>query len=445
MLRFGTDGVRGVAHDELTTDMARDLGRAVARVLQPSSIIIGRDTRESGEDFERALIAGITAEAVPVSVLGVAPTPAIAFLAERHNVAGIAITASHNPWSDNGIKVFAPGGTKRSDSEQVDIEREWHAMVNDHAEPRGGTATQESALLNEYVAHCVEVVGRNGLSGLRIVVDCANGAMSDVAPAVFAALGVDAVVVNAEPNGRNINDQCGAMYPHALVEHVRKHGADFGVAFDGDGDRLVAVGASGYEVDGDHLLAMAAIDLADRGLLRNTSVAVTVMSNLGFHRAMKNANIDVVVTPVGDRNVLSALEEHDLVLGGEQSGHLVYRAHATTGDGLLAAVFLVEYLSRRGRSLDDEAQSVMTRFPQVLVNVRTNVKVDNPAQELEHAIAAAHAALGDDGRILVRASGTEPLVRIMVEASTDTLARDIAQTLADALIATSGGEIEGGH
>jgi phosphoglucosamine mutase len=450
MLRFGTDGVRGVAHDELTTDMVRDLGRAVARVLTPDAICIGRDTRESGEDFERALIAGITAEGITVSVLGVAPTPAVAFVSERHHMAGVAITASHNPWSDNGIKVFAPGGTKLSDAQQIEIERVWHAMANGAGDPRGGTTHVESSLLNEYVAHCVEVVGRGALTGLRIVVDCANGAMSNVAPAAFAAAGADAVVVNASPNGRNINDGCGAMHPHALVSLVREHGAHFGVAFDGDGDRLIAVCASGFEVDGDHVLALAARDLAERGLLRNRSVAVTVMTNVGFHRAMGDAGIDVVVTPVGDRNVLVAMEEHDLVLGGEQSGHIIYRAHATTGDGLLAALFLCEYLVRRGVAsgdvaLEDEARAAMTRFPQVLINVRTVTKIDNPADVLAHAISAAEATVGDDGRVLVRASGTEPLVRVMVEATSPDRARDVAKSLADAVIATCGGEIDGGH
>jgi phosphoglucosamine mutase len=459
MLRFGTDGVRGVALTELTTDMVRDLGRAVARVLVPDAICIGRDTRESGVEFERALVAGITAEGVTASVVGVAPTPAIAYLCEKHAMAGVAITASHNPWQDNGIKVFAAGGQKLSDAQQVEIERVWHAMVNDDAAPRGGTRRVQPELVNEYVAHCVEVVGRGALTGLRVVVDCANGAMSDVAPAAFAAAGADAVVVNASPNGRNINDGCGAMHPSGLVALIAEHGADFGIAFDGDGDRLIAVTPDGFEVDGDHLIAMAAVDLAERGLLRNRGVAVTVMTNLGFHRAMVAAGVDVVVTPVGDRSVLAAMEEHDLVLGGEQSGHIIYRAHATTGDGLLAALFLCEYLVRRGASsgdvarsdgarkvsLGDVARGSMTRFPQVLVNVRTVTKVENPTQVLEHAIAAAEAAVGNDGRVLVRASGTEPLIRIMVEAADADLARDAAQSLADAVIAVCGGEIDGGH
>ncbi len=454
MLRFGTDGVRGVAFTELTTDMVRDLGRAVARVLTPDAICIGRDTRESGEEFERALVAGITAEGVTASVVGVAPTPAIAYLCEKHAMAGVSITASHNPWQDNGIKVFAAGGQKLSDAQQVEIERVWHAMVNDDASPRGGTAHVEPGLVNEYVAHCVEVVGRGALTGLRVVVDCANGAMSDVAPAAFAAAGADAVVVNASPNGRNINDACGAMHPSGLVALIAEHDADFGIAFDGDGDRLIAITHDGVEVDGDYLIAMAAVDLAERGLLRNRGVAVTVMTNLGFHRAMSAAGVDVVVTPVGDRNVLAAMEEHDLVLGGEQSGHIIYRAHATTGDGLLAALFLCEYLVRSGASsgdgarkvsLTDVAQKAMTRFPQVLVNVRTATKVDNPTHVLEHAIAAAEAAVGNDGRVLVRASGTEPLIRIMVEAANATLARDAAQSLADAVIAVCGGEIDGAH
>ena len=449
-MHFGTDGVRGIAHDELTTNMVRDLGRAVAKVLTPDAIYIGRDTRESGQDFEHALIAGITAEGVAVTSVGVAPTPAVAFLSERENVAGIAITASHNPWTDNGIKVFAPGGTKLSDAQQIEIEREWHQLLqvaqSDVApEPVGGTTHYEPTLLNDYIAHCVEVVGRGGATGARVVVDCANGAMSEVAPAVFAAIGADAIIVNASPNGRNINDGCGAMYPHALADMVRTRDADFGIAFDGDGDRIVAVTVDGEEIDGDYLLALAAIDLDERGLLRNKTVAVTVMTNIGFHEAMERAGIHVVVTPVGDRNILAALEEFDLVLGGEQSGHIIYRAHATTGDGLLAAMFLLECLTRRGTTLQHEAHTAMTRFPQVLINVRTVTKVDDPAHHLDHAVRAAEATLGVHGRVLVRASGTEPLIRVMVEAPTHELATQVAKSLADTVVATCGGEIEGAH
>ena len=299
-------------------------------------------------------------------------------------------------------------------------------------------------MVDEYVAHRVGVVGGGSLRRLHIVVDCANGAMSAVAPRVFSGLGATVVTMNAEPNGRNINDGCGATVPGPLCARVRSEGADLGVAFDGDGDRLIAVDREGNIVDGDHLIAIAAVDLAERGLLRNRGVAVTVMTNIGFHRAMRAAGVDVVVTPVGDRSILVAMEENDFVLGGEQSGHIVHRAHATTGDGLLAAVRLAEQLVRTGRTLAETA-SVMTSFPQVLVNVRTNEKVANPAAEIEDAISACEARMGEEGRILVRASGTEPLVRVMVEASEDSVALGVAGELAAAVIARFGGQIEGSH
>lgn len=443
MLHFGTDGVRGVAIDELTPAMARDLARAVARVLHPTAIVIGRDTRESGPTLENAIIDGCAAEGVPVHLLGVAPTPAIAFAAERHGWVAIAITASHNPWTDNGIKVFAAGGAKLADAEQVEVERVWHSFVAETAPVALGTVHESHEILEEYFEHRASVVGQT-LDGLRIVVDCANGAMSSIAPSVLEAVGATVIVMNDAPDGRNINVACGATSPDALAQRVLAEGADAGIAFDGDGDRLIAVTATGQLVDGDHIMAIAAHDLAQRGLLRNKGVAVTVMTNLGFHRAMENAGVDVVVTPVGDRSVLMALEEYDFVLGGEQSGHIIHRAHATTGDGLLAALILLECVSRTRITLD-EAVTIMQSYPQVLVNVRTDERVNDPAHDLADAISDEEKSLAGNGRILVRSSGTEPLVRVMVEAATEADAHSVAQRLADVLIARHGGAIEGKH
>jgi phosphoglucosamine mutase len=443
MLHFGTDGVRGVALDELTPALARDLARAVARVLHPDAVVIGRDTRESGPDLEHAIIDGCAAEGVAVQLLGVAPTPAIAFAAERHNWVGIAITASHNPWTDNGIKVFAAGGAKLADAEQIEIERVWHALIAEPAPVALGTVHDAHEVIEEYFDHRVHVVG-NSLAGVRVVVDCANGAMSSVAPSVLEAAGARVIVMNDAPNGRNINEGCGATSPTVLAARVVAEGADVGIAFDGDGDRLVAVTATGVLVDGDYIMAIAANDLVHRGLLRNKGVAVTVMTNLGFHRAMQTAGVDVVVTPVGDRSVLVALDEYDFVLGGEQSGHIVHRAHATTGDGLLAALILLEYIARTKTSLD-QAITIMQSYPQVLVNVRTLERVNDPASDLAAEIEIAERDLSGDGRILVRASGTEPLVRVMVEANTQERALAIAHSLADVLISRHGGVIEGGH
>lgn len=443
MLHFGTDGVRGVAIDELTPEMARDLARAVARVLHPTAIVIGRDTRESGPVLEGAIIDGCAAEGVPVHLLGVAPTPAIAFAAERHGWVAIAITASHNPWTDNGIKVFASGGAKLADAEQIEIERVWHAFVAETAPVALGTVHESHEVLEEYFDHRVNVVGQS-LHGLRIVVDCANGAMSSIAPSVLEAVGATVIVMNDAPDGRNINVACGATSPDELVKRVVAEGADAGIAFDGDGDRLIAVTATGQIVDGDHIMAIAAQDLAQRGLLRNRGVAVTVMTNLGFHRAMESAGVDVVVTPVGDRSVLMALEEYDFVLGGEQSGHIIHRAHATTGDGLLAALILLECVSRTKTTLD-EAVTVMQTYPQVLINVRTLERVNDPAHDIADEIQKAEESLAGNGRILVRSSGTEPLVRVMVEAATESGAESVAQQLANILIERHGGAVEARH
>ena len=443
MLHFGTDGVRGVAIDELTPELARDLARATSRVLQPVAVVIGRDTRESGPALEKAIIAGCAAEGVPVYLLGVAPTPAVAFASERNGWVGIAITASHNPWTDNGIKVFASGGVQLDDAEQIEIERVWHALTAEPAPVALGTVHDASHIVAEYATHRFNIIG-GSLAGLSVVLDCAHGAMSSVAAEVFHVAGASVEVINASPNGRNINEQCVATSPQALAQHVIATRADRGIAFDGDGDRLMAGTATGRVIDGDYLMAIAALDLSSRGLLRNKGVAVTVMSNLGFHHAMRNHDVDVVVTPVGDRNVLVALDEYDFVLGGEQSGHIVHRAHATTGDGLLAALVLCEYLVRSKVSLD-EAVTIMETYPQVLINVRTENRVHDPVADIASQIAASEKELGDEGRILVRASGTEPLVRVMVEAANESLAHSTAEALALALIAVHGGSIEGKH
>lgn len=443
MLHFGTDGVRGVALDELTPSLARDLARAVVRVLQPTSVVIGRDTRESGAVLQQAIVDGCAAEGVPVQLMGVAPTPAIAFASERHGWVGIAVTASHNPWTDNGIKVFAAGGSKLGDAEQIEIERVWHALVAEPAPVALGTEHDASSVLAEYADHRVNVVGKS-LAGLVVVADCAHGAMSSIAPEVLATAGATVIAMNNQPDGRNINERCGATHLDGLVQRVVAERADIGIAFDGDGDRLMAVTATGMVVDGDIIMAIAATDLMQRGLLRNKGVAVTVMSNLGFHRAMEKINADVVVTPVGDRNVLVALEEYDFVLGGEQSGHIVHRAHATTGDGLLAALILCEFLARTKTTLD-EAATVMQSYPQVLINVRMAEKIHDPVADLAVAIETVEHELGSSGRVLVRASGTEPLIRVMVEAADEATARSSAMNLASAVVALHGGAIEGAH
>ena len=432
-LRFGTDGVRGVANTELTVEYALALGRAAARVLGGPRIVVGRDTRRSGPLLEAALVAGFAAEGVDVELLGVLPTPAVALIAQSESVAAAVITASHNPFADNGVKLFAAGGTKLSDEVETGIERELHALgTPTRSGASVGTVTVRDDALDRYVGH-ISGSFPGGLAGRRIVVDAANGAMSAAAPAVLRALDADVIVTHAEPDGQNINADCGATAPAALSESVLEHGADLGLALDGDGDRLIAVDHRGRLVDGDRIIALCALDLRSRGRLAHDTVVVTVMSNLGFHRAMEREGINVVATDVGDRYVLEALASGGYSLGGEQSGHVIITEHATTGDGLLAGLVLLDLVERSGRSLAELSDAVMTVYPQVLVNVRVAERHPDIAVLMADEIATAGVELGAEGRVLVRPSGTEPLVRVMVEASSDVAARSVADRLAGAV------------
>ena len=444
MLTFGTDGVRGEFGKELTENYAANLAEVAAQVLQCNLVVIGRDTRESGVLLETAITKALATMGVEVQLMGVAPTPAIAFAARKHGVVAIAITASHNLYQDNGIKIFGAGGCKLSDAEQESIEQAMLArgenakaaddMVSSSA--KSGVARPE--LLQEYCDWLVGLVRPGALKNLHVALDCANGAFSHVAPEVFSKLGATVTTINATPDGRNINLQCGATHPEPLSEVVKSVGAHFGVAFDGDGDRLIAVDGNAQIVDGDHLLAISALDMKHRGTLRNNKVVVTVMTNIGFHQAMKNAGIEVVTTPVGDRSVMLALDDESLSLGGEQSGHIIYRDLATTGDGLLAAVSLAALIAESKKSLSEIANTAMTSFPQVLINLRVGKRVDGVDQLFKSEIAAAEKTLGASGRVLVRASGTEPMVRVMVEAPQQDIAEKVAATLAEAITARLG-------
>ena len=444
MLTFGTDGVRGEFGKELTENYAANLAEVAAQVLQCNLVVIGRDTRESGVLLETAITKALATMGVEVQLMGVAPTPAIAFAARKHGVVAIAITASHNLYQDNGIKIFGAGGCKLSDAEQESIEqamlaRGENAKAADNMVPssaKSGVARPE--LLQEYCDWLVGLVRPGALKNLHVALDCANGAFSHVAPEVFSKLGATVTTINATPDGRNINLQCGATHPEPLSEVVKSVGAHFGVAFDGDGDRLIAVDGNAQIVDGDHLLAISALDMKHRGTLRNNKVVVTVMTNIGFHQAMKNAGIEVVTTPVGDRSVLLALDDESLSLGGEQSGHIIYRDLATTGDGLLAAVSLAALIVESKKSLSEIANGAMTSFPQVLINLRVGKRVDGVDQLFKSEIAAAEKTLGASGRVLVRASGTEPMVRVMVEAPQQDIAEKVAATLAEAITARLG-------
>ncbi len=433
MLRFGTDGVRGVAHREITPTAVQYFARAAARALRCQGVVVGHDPRESSPELARAVAEGFRAEGVSVDFVGMAPTPAVAFLAQSRGVAAAVITASHNPYTDNGLKFFRVGGTKLNDAEEADIQGIYESLVASDAtfiEPTGGYGT---ATLEAYVEH-VCASGATVNRGLRLVVDCANGAMSTAAREVFSRLGLDAQYFNVEPNGTNINVDCGAAHPEHLASLAKAHVCDVAVAFDGDGDRLIAATANGDIVDGDHLIALAALDLKARGLLVGDAVVVTVMSNIGFHRAMSDAGISVHTTAVGDRSVLLELERTGAVLGGEQSGHIIRRDLATTGDGLLAAVELIAMLDRIGSAFSDVASAAMTSFPQVLVNVRVDGDAKSRVEACSDVVRTVEAELGQHGRVLVRASGTEPLVRVMVEARDDATARRLAERIADSVV-----------
>lgn len=436
MLRFGTDGVRGVALRELSEDFVATLAMVAAEELGFTDVVVGRDTRESGPVLAAAVCRGLVSAGARVVDLGVAPTPAVASVAAATSSAAVVVTASHNPYADNGIKIFGVGGGKLSDDEQTRIEERLARGITVVATIAAHPATddaQRETLLAGYRNEVVAAAGAGALQGLTLVVDCANGAFSELAPQILSALGANVTVIHDEPNGRNINDACGATHVGLLCEAVRLHGADMGLAFDGDGDRVIAVDHQGTPISGDHLLALSAIDMAEAGTLTNDAVAVTVMTNAGFHVAMRERGIGVVTTPVGDRHVLAAMDERGLVLGGEQSGHIIHRRFATTGDGLLAGALVAALVVRRGRSLHDLANDAMMALPQALINVATPTRIDDPATTFADDIRRVEESLGGVGRVLLRASGTEAMVRVMVEAATqegaDAAARLLAETV----------------
>ncbi len=436
---FGTDGLRGVANVELTPELALAVGRAVARIIPAPLFLVGRDTRRSGPLLQAALSAGMASEGADVLDVGVLPTPGVAFLAEQRQAPGAVLSASHNPYADNGIKLFDVGGTKLPVDTEVALERELDALIADPDRPPrrpvgqglGGIVT-DPAVAGEYRHHLRSAISGRRLEGLRVVLDGANGAASVVAPEVFAALGATVHALNCEPDGVNINEHCGSTDPGDLQRLVVEEGAHLGLAFDGDADRLVAVDDGGTAIDGDQLLALFAEDLRSRDELAGNTVVVTVMSNLGLRLALAARGIEVAETPVGDRNVLAALESGGWSLGGEQSGHIVFRDRATTGDGILTAIVLGDLVVRQQRSLAELVDGLIDRVPQVLVNVRA---VDPwglvEAEPVRRAVAEVAERLGEKGRVLVRASGTEPLVRIMVEAVLEEDATSAADHLAE--------------
>jgi len=431
---FGTDGVRGVFGRDLTTEIARDLGRAAVRVLREGeaapTFVIGRDTRASGVALEGALVDGIVQAGGDVALAGVVPTPAVAFLTAAHGAtSGVVISASHNPPEDNGIKFFGWRGFKLPDRLEDEIEAE---IARGDADGPAGRLLDEPVDIASYLDHvasCVEAP----LDGMRVVVDCANGAASRFTPPLFERLGAQVVAIHADPDGSNINVGCGALHPEVVAEAVVRNGADAGVAHDGDADRALFADAEGNVIDGDQVLAACSVAMKERGALDGDVVVTTVMSNIGFHRAMEEHGIRVISAAVGDRYVLEQMLEQGVALGGEQSGHLIFRDDATTGDGLLTAVRFLSLAAARGVSVAELA-AVMRRFPQVLVNVEVAHKERlEEAYEIWDAVREHEAELDGSGRVLVRASGTEPIVRVMVEAESEELARGHADAMAGAI------------
>jgi len=438
---FGTDGVRGKANEALTAELALSLSVAAAHVLDeggqftgdPPLALVGRDPRASGEFLEAAVVAGLASAGVNVLRLGILPTPGVAFLTEACSAdLGVMLSASHNPMPDNGIKFFARGGNKLDDELEDTIESRLTEVWSRPTGASVGRVSVDESLVENYVAHLVNSLDRPvSLEGITVVVDCANGAAFQAAPAAFEAQGAKVRRIHAEPDGININENCGSTHMDSLREAVLAEHADLGIALDGDADRCLAVDTFGRIVDGDQILAILALALREQSRLKNDTIVATVMSNLGLINAMRGAGITVQQAKVGDRYVLEAMKAGGFTLGGEQSGHIVMLEHATTGDGVLTALHLMNRMATSGQSLAQLA-SVMTRLPQVLINV-PDVDKSRAATdpELIAAVSKAQAELGDSGRVLLRPSGTESLVRVMVEAETYETANGVAQRLAD--------------
>ncbi|CQD06408.1 phosphoglucosamine mutase [Mycolicibacterium conceptionense] len=437
---FGTDGVRGVANRDLTAELAVALGSAAARRLGNSTgkgrrlALVGRDPRASGEMLVAAMLAGIASEGVDVLRVGVLPTPAVAYLTSAYDADfGVMISASHNPMPDNGIKIFGPGGHKLDDAAEDRIEE----LVNGGPglRPTGagiGRVLDADDALDRYLRHVSKAVTTR-LDGLTVVVDCANGAASTAAPQAYRAAGANVIAINAEPNGLNINDGCGSTHMEVLQAAVVEHGADLGLAHDGDADRCLAVDAAGRVIDGDAIMVVLALAMQEAGELASNTLVATVMSNLGLHLAMRAVGIDVRTTAVGDRYVLEELRAGEFSLGGEQSGHIVLPGFGTTGDGIVTGLRLMSRMAQTRSTLAALAEPMHT-LPQVLINVQVDDKATvAKSPSVQSAVAQAEAELGDTGRILLRPSGTEQVVRVMVEAADENTARMLAVRVADSV------------
>ncbi len=444
---FGTDGVRGVANvHPMTTEIAMQLGRAAAHIFKNGDrrhrVVIGKDTRLSGYMIETALVSGICSMGVDVLLVGPLPTPGISFITSSMRAdAGVVISASHNPYQDNGIKFFSRDGFKLPDEVELRIEELISSGEIDAMRPVAadvGKAFRVDDAVGRYIVFLKNTFPRDlDLQGLKIVLDCAHGAAYKVAPAVFEELGAEVIALGVEPDGKNINAGCGSLHPEVMAAAVREHGADLGIALDGDADRVIFVDEQGEEVDGDHVMAICATRMLERKTLNHQTLVTTVMSNMGLEIALKKAGGKLVRTAVGDRYVVEEMRRGGFNLGGEQSGHMIFLDYNTTGDGILSALQVLEIVQRSGKPLSELA-NVMESLPQVLVNVRVKQRTElTELPEVTSLIAAVEKNLGDEGRVLIRYSGTEPLLRIMLEGTDqqqiESLAAEIASAVQNAI------------
>ncbi len=444
---FGTDGIRGIAGEpplDATTVFATGLalGHSLPRIAAEPRVILGRDTRESSPWIAAMLAAGLRKAGADVESAGVITTPAIAFLTRKHGfAAGVVISASHNPWRDNGIKLFGADGFKLPDAVELSIEDEIlnHARLATAPDPATVPPLQDNAALqNDYIQFLIDCVPGLNLEGLRIVADCANGAAAAVAPELFHRLGGEVTLLNISPNGRNINDRCGALHPQWVADEVQQRGAQLGVTFDGDADRCMLAGANGAVINGDAILLMAARDLKERGLLTDDLVVATTMSNMGLEAALKRSGVRMLRAPVGDRYVLEMMQKENAALGGEQSGHILFPHLATTGDGILTALVVLDLVTRRGQTIDALIADLKV-FPQVIVNVKVREK--KPLESIPSVrtrIREAEEELDGSGRVVIRYSGTEALARVMIEAESEEAMQRHANAIADAIRAELG-------
>lgn len=437
---FGTDGVRGVANTELDCNLAYKLGRAGGYVLAKGDhrvkVVVGKDTRISGDMLEAALISGLMSVGCDVITVGVIPTPAVAYLTRKYNAdCGVVISASHNPVEFNGIKFFNKDGFKLDDNIELEIEKYIDDIDAVDSNPIGtevGRRIHRHEAQNEYVDFLIEAAGVD-LTGKKIVLDCANGAASKVAPEAYRRLGAEVIAIAADPDGTNINDKCGSTHPENLQKVVVEEGADYGLAYDGDADRLIAVDEKGNIVDGDRIMILSAINLKKKGKLAKNTLVVTVMTNIGLKIAAKENDIDLAITKVGDRYVMEEMLKEGYVLGGEQSGHLIFLDNNTTGDGTLSSLVLSGIIAEEGKTLSELA-SVMEQYPQVLINAK--VKNENKNRymefpEVKAEIERIEKLLDGEGRVLIRPSGTEPLVRVMLEGKEVEQIKELATNLAE--------------